>query len=175
MSSSTRSPASPVAWEEIELDLPSGGMRVVVTTDGQAVTGLRFGPAAAHAAWLAGTGERSPGTFLDDAVAQLEAYAAGRLTEFDLPLRLEGTAFQAAVWSALRKVPYGHTVSYGWLAAEVGRPGSARAVGAAVGANPIGIVVPCHRVVGARGELTGFAGGLDNKIKLLAREGVTAL
>ena len=163
-------------WDEVELAFPGAAMTVVVTTDGRSLTGLRFGTAADNSAWLhrAGAVRGAPGP-LRDCAAQLEAYAAGRLTEFDLPLELGGTPFQAAVWSALRQVPYGHTVTYGWLAGEVGRPGSARAVGAAVGSNPIGIVVPCHRVIGASGALTGFAGGLDNKIALLAREGVTAL
>ncbi len=170
-------------WEQLELTFPGATMAVVVTTDGEALTGLRFGTADDNAGWLDGgsgaprplPGPRSRPRALSAAADQLRAYAAGGLTEFDLPLRLYGTPFQTSVWSALLDVPYGRTVTYGWLAAAAGRPGGARAVGAAVGANPVGIVVPCHRVIGADGALTGFGGGLDNKAVLLAREGVAAL
>lgn len=170
-------------WEQLDLPFPGATMAVVVTTDGEALTGLRFGTPDDDAGWGEGEprtprplpGPRSGSGVLSAAADQLWAYAAGELTEFDLPLRLYGTPFQTSVWSALLDVPYGRTVSYGWLASAAGRPGSARAVGAAVGANPIGIVVPCHRVIGADGALTGFGGGLDNKAVLLAREGVAAL
>jgi len=101
------------------------------------------------------------------AIAQLEDYFAGRLTEFDLPLAFVGTPFQRLVWEALRKVPYGQTVSYGQLADRLGRPAAARAVGLANGHNPISIIVPCHRVVGANGDLTGYGGGLERKRHLL--------
>jgi methylated-DNA-[protein]-cysteine S-methyltransferase len=104
------------------------------------------------------------------AVAQLEEYFAGRLTEFDLPLAFAGTPFQRLVWDLLRTIPYGRTVSYGELAQRLGRPTAARAVGLANGHNPISIIVPCHRVVGARGDLTGYGGGLDRKRHLLAFE-----
>jgi methylated-DNA-[protein]-cysteine S-methyltransferase len=111
----------------------------------------------------------------DDALAgwfhQLDEYFAGTRTEFDLPLRLEGTPFQVEVWEQLRRIPYGETISYGELATRVDRPEAARAVGAANGQNPIAIVVPCHRVIGADGSLTGFGGGLDWKRHLLAVEG----
>lgn len=103
-------------------------------------------------------------------VDQLRAYFAGALTRFDLPLRLAGTPFQNAVWSALRDIPYGETVSYRALAGRIGRPTACRAVGAANGANPLPIVVPCHRVVGADGSLTGFGGGLKTKRALLDLE-----
>lgn len=102
--------------------------------------------------------------------AQLAEYFRGKRTRFDLPLRPDGTAFQQSVWRALLKVPFGTTSTYGALAAAIGRPGAARAVGAAVGANPLAIVVPCHRIVGADGTLTGYAGGLARKAKLLALE-----
>lgn len=103
---------------------------------------------------------------------QLTAYFAGELTVFDLPLRLEGTEFQRSVWDQLRQIPYGETWSYGELAARLGKPNASRAVGLANGKNPIGIVVPCHRVIGASGSMTGYGGGLDRKERLLALEGV---
>ncbi len=102
---------------------------------------------------------------------QLAAYFARELTEFDLPLAPQGTPFQLSVWEALRRIPYGETVSYGALAKSIGRPRASRAVGAANGANPLPIVVPCHRVIGSTGHLTGFGGGIDTKIALLALEG----
>jgi methylated-DNA-[protein]-cysteine S-methyltransferase len=101
---------------------------------------------------------------------QLAAYFRGELREFDLPLAEVGTPFQAEVWAALRRVPYGETCTYGELAAAIGRPAAVRAVGAANGRNPICIVVPCHRVVGSTGQLTGYAGGVDKKAALLALE-----
>lgn len=102
--------------------------------------------------------------------SQLRAYFAGELTRFDLPLLLAGTEFQNAVWSALCDIPFGETVSYGELARRVGRPTASRAVGAANGANPLPIVAPCHRVVGADGSLTGFGGGVETKRYLLEHE-----
>ena len=105
-----------------------------------------------------------------DAVEQLEAYFAGSLTEFDVDLSLDGTDFQRRVWTALRAIPYGQTRSYGEIATEVGSPGASRAVGLANGRNPIGIIVPCHRVIGSTGGLTGYAGGIDRKRALLALE-----
>lgn len=107
---------------------------------------------------------------LGEAMEQLRAYFAGALTRFDLPLRFSGTGFQNTVWSALRDIPYGETVSYGELARRIGRPTASRAVGAANGANPLPIVVPCHRVVGADGSLTGFGGGVAAKRFLLRHE-----
>ncbi len=104
------------------------------------------------------------------AAAQLSEYFAGRLTSFDLPVTMTGTAFQRLVWSALRDIPYGTTVSYGELAAAIGRPSAARAVGLANGRNPISIIVPCHRVVGSDGSLTGYGGGLERKRYLLGLE-----
>jgi methylated-DNA-[protein]-cysteine S-methyltransferase len=99
--------------------------------------------------------------------AQLTAYFAGELTEFDVPLNLHGTPFQRRVWTALQDIPYGETTSYGELAAELGNPSASRAVGLANGRNPVGVIVPCHRVVGSTGSLTGYGGGLDRKRYLL--------
>ena len=110
---------------------------------------------------------------LRDAVAQLDAYFARGLRRFDLPLDPVGTPFQRAIWDAIANVPYGATQSYGALAAAAGAAGAARAAGAATGRNPLGIVVPCHRIVGSQGALTGYAGGLDRKRLLLRLEGVT--
>jgi methylated-DNA-[protein]-cysteine S-methyltransferase len=105
-----------------------------------------------------------------EAVRQLKEYFAGERHEFDLPLRLDGTEFQLLVLEELRRIPYGETTSYGAIAARIGRPKAVRAVGAANGRNPIPIVVPCHRVIGSGGDLTGFGGGLDTKEALLRLE-----
>ena len=101
---------------------------------------------------------------------QLQQYFAGERTDFDLPLAPVGTPFQEEVWRALREIPYGETASYGELAARIGRPSAARAVGMANGSNPISIVLPCHRVIGASGNLTGYAGGVERKRFLLDLE-----
>lgn len=105
-----------------------------------------------------------------EAIAQLQAYFAGRLRHFDLALATEGTPFQREVWSMLRTIPYGEVVSYGEMARRLGRPNAYRAVGAANGRNPIPIVIPCHRVIGSGGSLTGFGGGLAIKRRLLDLE-----
>ena len=107
-------------------------------------------------------------------MGQLTDYFAGNLRSFDLPLKLAGTPFQLAVWRALQDIPYGETTSYGELARRVGTPKGSRAVGLANGANPIAIVVPCHRVIGSNGKLTGYGGGLCNKETLLELGGNTA-
>jgi methylated-DNA-[protein]-cysteine S-methyltransferase len=107
---------------------------------------------------------------LDAAERQLGEYFEGRLTAFDIPLSLDGTDFQRSVWGELVKIPFGERISYGELARRVGRPGSARAVGLANGRNPVSIIVPCHRVVGSDGTLTGYGGGLDRKAWLLDHE-----
>ena len=108
---------------------------------------------------------------LVDAERQLKEYFAGRRRTFSLTLDFAGTAFQKEVWNALLTIPFGETRSYGEIARQIGRPSAARAVGAANGRNPVSIVAPCHRVVGATGTLTGFAGGLEVKARLLALEG----
>jgi methylated-DNA-[protein]-cysteine S-methyltransferase len=105
-----------------------------------------------------------------EAVEQLDAYFAGDRTDFDLDLNLVGTAFQRKVWEALLTIPYGETRSYGEIARQIGSPGAFRAVGLANGHNPIGIIVPCHRVIGSNGSLTGYGGGLDRKRALLELE-----
>ncbi|MEO7547632.1 MAG: methylated-DNA--[protein]-cysteine S-methyltransferase [Ramlibacter sp.] len=109
---------------------------------------------------------------LRKAIAQLEEYFGGRRQQFDLPLDLQGgTAFQQSVWQALLAIPSGGTTSYGTLSQRIGKPAAVRAVGAAVGRNPMSIIVPCHRVLGADGSLTGYAGGLERKSALLQIEG----
>ncbi|WP_037861141.1 methylated-DNA--[protein]-cysteine S-methyltransferase [Streptomyces sp. NRRL S-340] len=111
-------------------------------------------------------GEPRSGAFAE-AAEQLDAYFAGRRREFTLPLRLTGTPFQRRVWEQLRAIPYGETRTYGELAHALGNPQASRAVGLANGKNPIGIIVPCHRVIGANGSLTGYGGGLARKRRLL--------
>ena len=111
-----------------------------------------------------------PADLFDSAVEQLAAYFAGELTEFDVLLDLAGTEFQRRVWAALRTIPYGQTRSYGQIATQIGSPGAARAVGLANGRNPISIIVPCHRVIGSGGGLTGYGGGIERKTRLLELE-----
>lgn len=108
---------------------------------------------------------------IEAAQNQLAAYFAGRLRRFDIPLDLRGTPFQRQVWAALAAIPFGETRSYGAIAAAIGQPAASRAIGAANGRNPVSIIVPCHRVIGSAGSLTGFAGGLEAKRALLALEG----
>jgi methylated-DNA-[protein]-cysteine S-methyltransferase len=119
-------------------------------------------------------GAPDPAPFTE-VISQLEQYFAAQRTDFDVPLTLAGTPFQRSVWAALREIPYGETMSYSQLAERIGRPGAARAVGLANGRNPIGIIVPCHRVVGATGSLTGYGGGLSRKRYLLDFEHRSAL
>ena len=114
--------------------------------------------------------QRDPRPF-KEAMRQLRAYFDGELKEFDLPLAPSGTAFQLKVWRTLQSIPYGETWSYGKLARRIQRPDAPRAVGGANGQNPIPVIIPCHRVIGADGSLTGFGGGLPIKRKLLALEG----
>jgi len=148
------------------LETPLG--RVVATTTEDALVGL----------WFEGA-ERAPSTTgamvgSDELIAlvgrQLDEYFAGTRTAFDIPLRFDGTSFQRGVWSALLTIPHGHTSTYGAIARQIGRPDAPRAVGAANGQNPISIIVPCHRVVGAHGALTGYGGGLERKAWLLEHE-----
>ena len=142
-------------------------------------------PQGLRGVWLAGQRHwpdngrwrHTPGhALLREAQAQLLQFLQGTRRHFDLPLDASaGTPFQQAVWRALQSIPYGQTTGYGVLAQELGRPQAARAVGAAVGRNPWSIVVPCHRVVGSAGALTGYAGGLERKAALLQLEGAQAL
>jgi methylated-DNA-[protein]-cysteine S-methyltransferase len=149
-------------WTEMES--PVGALRLV--SDGQALTSLMFDPQHQP------VGERDDAhPVLAEAVAQLEAYFAGDRKDFDLPLAAAGTPFQQRVWAALREIGYGETATYGEIARRLGMPpGASRAVGLANGRNPIAIVVPCHRVIGSNGKLTGYAGGLDRKERLLSLE-----
>ncbi|KUJ70884.1 cysteine methyltransferase [Streptomyces albus subsp. albus] len=146
------------------LDSPYGPLTLVADDEGTLcglyVTGQRHRPAQET------FGPPDPAPF-GEAAHQLAAYFAGELTEFDLPLQLPGTPFQQRVWAQLRRIPYGETISYGTLAERIGQPTASRAVGLANGKNPIGIIVPCHRVVGSDGSLTGYGGGLDRKRRLL--------
>jgi methylated-DNA-[protein]-cysteine S-methyltransferase len=148
------------------VDSPVGPL-VLAGRDGT-LTNLRMQdqthPPADRAEW-----RLDPGAF-DDVAAQLDEYFAGERTTFEIELDLEGTDFQCQVWAALLDIPHGETRSYGELARAIGRPGAARAVGLANGHNPIGIIVPCHRVVGADGSLTGYGGGLGRKRVLLDLE-----
>jgi methylated-DNA-[protein]-cysteine S-methyltransferase len=143
--------ASPIGPLELEADADS-------------LVAIRFGAAE--------PAEVPPHTGLfAEAALQLDEYFAGRRRRFDLPLAMRGTEFQIAVWRALQTIPYGETWSYAELARRIGRPSAVRAVGAANGANPLPIVVPCHRVIGSSGSLVGFGGGLETKRRLLALEG----
>lgn len=144
---------------------------LLLTTDGTGLSGLYMPvhgtPPARGADW------RRDDAALAEAVKQLAQYFAGTRRTFELPLAPRGTPFQRKVWDALCTIPYGTTISYGELAARIGNRNAARAVGLANGRNPIGIVVPCHRVIGADGSLTGYGGGLDNKSILLDLEART--
>jgi methylated-DNA-[protein]-cysteine S-methyltransferase len=143
--------------------------QVLVLTAGGELVGLHFAGHARTPDIRDDTrATREPMVMVRD---QLEEYFRGDRTRFELPLRLEGTPFQIAVWSALLEIPYGRTSTYGEIAALLGRPRGARAVGAANGQNPISIVVPCHRLIGADGALTGYGWGLDRKRRLLELEG----
>ncbi|WP_460070873.1 methylated-DNA--[protein]-cysteine S-methyltransferase [Streptomyces sp. YKOK-I1] len=154
------------------IDSPYGPLTLVADDDG-VLCGL----------YMSGQRHRPPqesfgprdDTLFGAAEEQLEAYFEGGLKEFTLRLRMTGTPFQREVWDQLRRIPYGETRSYGELAEFLGNPGASRAVGLANGKNPIGIIVPCHRVVGANGGLTGYGGGLDRKQRLLDFESGTAL
>jgi methylated-DNA-[protein]-cysteine S-methyltransferase len=119
---------------------------------------------------------RKPGLDIVEAtIRQLQAYFAGKLVQFDLPLKPDGTPFQMQVWRELQTIPYGTVISYGELARRIGKPKASRAVGAANGANPIPIIIPCHRVIGSNGKMTGYAGGIHIKEALLELERVRFL
>jgi methylated-DNA-[protein]-cysteine S-methyltransferase len=139
---------------------------LLLISDGEALTGIHF--EGRHGMAPTPGGEHDP--VIVEAARQLRAYFAGERHGFALPLRPAGTEFEVEVWEELRRIPYGETLSYGELADRVGNPGAARAVGRANACNPIPIVIPCHRVIGADGSLTGFGGGLDTKRRLLDLE-----
>jgi methylated-DNA-[protein]-cysteine S-methyltransferase len=145
------------------IDTPLG--EIVLRGDGEALTGLAF------VGDIPPTGRRDDAA-LAEAARQVREYFAGERTDFDLPLAPAGTEFERDVWAALCEIPYGHTRTYGELAAALGHPTAARAVGAANGRNPIALIVPCHRVIGAKGALTGYAYGVGRKRALLELEGV---
>ncbi len=142
---------------------PIGDM--VLTGDGAALTGVDFLDSCTDP-----SGQRDDDALVD-ATEQLRAYFGGELTEFKLDLAPRGTPFQQRVWSVLCTIPYGTTTTYGKLASALGDPRAARAVGLANGRNPISIIIPCHRVIGADGSLTGYGGGMERKQWLLALEG----
>ena len=150
------------------VDSPLGRLRLTAVREGLTGIGFdgdRYSPPL-DPAWV-----RDPGfPVLRRAAAQLAAYFAAERKAFDLPLAPAGTPFQKIVWKAIEGVPAGATISYAELARRAGHPGSARAAGAATGRNPLAIVVPCHRIIGSDGSLTGYAGGLDRKRALLALE-----
>jgi methylated-DNA-[protein]-cysteine S-methyltransferase len=159
----TRIAANTPAMNVISHDSPVGPL--ILVSDGVRLVGLRFN------GWTPpSTTERRSDEVLSRTARQLDAYFAGQRRNFDVPLRLDGTSFQLRVWSGLRDIPFGETRSYGQLAASLGDPSATRAVGAANGCNPIAIVVPCHRVIGADGSLTGFGGGIERKRFLLRLE-----
>lgn len=146
---------------ETEYQSPIGPLALVASDD--ALLGLRFGASR--------TAHETP--LLAQARAELDEYFAGARRRFDVPLAPEGTAFQRRVWRALAEIPHGRTRSYAEIAARIGRPAAARAVGAATGQNPIAILIPCHRVLGSSGALRGYRWGLEKKEALLARERLT--
>lgn len=143
--------------------------KLLILTDETAVKEIRFEgkyePHEVGVDWTQG------GSLCEAVIEQLEAYFAGELKEFNVTLEPEGTPFQQQVWQALTKIPYGTTTSYGELARGINRPAASRAVGAANGSNPIPIIIPCHRVIGSNGTLTGYGGGLEIKRRLLELEG----
>ena len=155
--------------------VPSPVGPLLVSADDMGLTRVWFAPHDGRigAGWVPDRGRAGAASrTLAAARDQLEAYFAGSLRTFDLPLAPAGTPFQLRVWEALRRIPFGETVSYAELARRIGTPDAVRAVGAANGRNPLPIIVPCHRVIGADGSLTGFGGGLERKRWLLEHEGL---
>ncbi|MGQ0537925.1 MAG: methylated-DNA--[protein]-cysteine S-methyltransferase [Gemmatimonadaceae bacterium] len=149
----------------IHARIPSAVGDLLAVSDGQSLTELSFDALRARQ----GPGRGAPGEFVE-LRAQLSAYFAGELRDFTLALAPAGPAFEQRVWGALRTIPYGTTTSYGAIARQLGLPNAARAVGLANARNPIAIVIPCHRVIGADGSLTGYGGGLARKRQLLELE-----
>jgi len=142
--------------------------KLLLAGDGESLTLLGF-PSGSMARRHEADWKKEASPF-KEVIFQLEQYFAGERREFALPLAPEGTAFQQQVWAALQEIPYGETWSYGQLAKHINRPKASRAVGAANGINPIPVIIPCHRVIGASGKLTGFGGGLETKRHLLDLE-----
>jgi methylated-DNA-[protein]-cysteine S-methyltransferase len=150
------------------IDSPLGPLTLLAS--GGALTGLYLDGRAPSPAEAAPEASDQDAPVLAEAERQLDEYFAGRRRSFDLPLALDGTAFQQRVWKALLGIGYGETVTYGQLADQLGQPTAARAVGLANGRNPVSIIVPCHRVIGSNGKLTGYGGGIPNKQRLLDLE-----
>ena len=148
------------------MESPTG--RLLLVADEQGLRQVLFAegrtPARVEPGW------ENHDRWVREPIRQLRAFFRGELEQFDLPLKPEGTAFQQRVWSDLQKIPYGQTISYGELARRLGNPAASRAVGLANGSNPIAIIIPCHRVIGSNGKLTGYGGGLHNKQWLLEFE-----
>lgn len=153
------------------IDSPLGAL--LLTSDGQSLTGLYLNGQKHFPQQTEDWQEAKDVDPLGQAEAQLSEYFAHQRHSFDLPLEPQGTDFQKQVWQCLRHIPFGETISYGDLAQQIGKPHASRAVGAANGRNPIAIVVPCHRVIAASGQLTGYAGGLERKRWLLQHEQIT--
>ena len=149
---------------------PQGGMLLLANEEG--LVGVFFDRQKHHPEKKADWKKNPDHKLLRQAKRELSEYFTGQRTRFDVALAPEGTPFQRAVWKAISTVGFGETISYSELARRAGHPGSARAAGAATGRNPIGIIVPCHRIMGSDGSLTGYAGGLERKRALLALEGV---
>ena len=145
---------------------------VTIVADGECVVGLYFDDQARRPddSRFGDDVSSVPDPLLVAASSQLAEYFAGERTTFHLPLALTGTDFQRKVWAVLEEIPFGETVTYGWVAERLGGKGLSYAVGQAVGSNPIGVIVPCHRVIGSDGSLTGYAGGLERKQALLTLE-----
>jgi methylated-DNA-[protein]-cysteine S-methyltransferase len=161
---STMSPTAAFSYDTI----PSPLGRLLLVCDGDALCGLHMLDAK-RAVRVSAHWVRDPSA-VRTAHGQIDEYFRGERTEFDIPLRMRGTDFQRRVWEALREVRYGETTSYGEIARRIGHPDGARAVGWANGSNPIAVIVPCHRVIGADGSLTGYGGGLERKRLLLNLE-----
>ena len=149
--------------------------RVLLVSDGSALTGVYFSGQKYEPTPGPDWRSEADVKIFQDATRQLQEYFAGRRRAFNLPLRLQGTEFQRKVWNALLEIPFGKTVSYGKLAGQLERKEAVRAVGAAVGRNHLSVIVPCHRVIGSDGSLTGYAGGLERKRALLDLEASTHL
>jgi methylated-DNA-[protein]-cysteine S-methyltransferase len=164
----------PKAWQT--WSSPLGDL--LLAADDQGLTDLHFLSGKYIPAWASdhvNSNAHSNDPVLQQTVVELQEYFAGKRKIFTVPLSLHGTTFQQSAWAALCQIPWGSIWSYGQQAKVMGQPNAVRAVGAANGRNPVAIIVPCHRVVGANGQLTGYAGGMENKAALLALEGLISL
>jgi O-6-methylguanine DNA methyltransferase len=174
----TRADDAPVTVATAEIETPIGTLRLASTDDGLAFLGLPSASGFGFAGFLKhlGPGARAREAFAPNRAAaqQVAEYLAGKRRAFELPLDLRGTPFQQRVWRELLRIPYGETRTYADVARAIGSPAATRAVGLANGANPVALVVPCHRVVAAGGKLGGYGGGLPLKRRLLAMEGSAA-